>query len=111
VQLPWRLPVANRLAPSLSTGGSQAQAPGAGGSSSSSRPPLRTLQDPRLPNPHDPNSAGLASGVAPVGGGSIWVFAALLVPFALTAPWWARRHRPSALRRLVGIALRSERPG
>jgi hypothetical protein len=34
-----------------------------------------------------------------------------LIPFALTAPWWARRQRPSAIRRLMGVVSRLERPG
>jgi hypothetical protein len=51
---------------------------------------------------------------APAGasvGGLLWIFVALLVPFALTAPWWARRHRSAVFRRLLSVVLRLERPG
>ena len=53
-------------------------------------------------------------GAAPggTGGGSLWVFSALLIPFLLTAaPWWGRRQRPSVVRRLMGVVSRLERPG
>jgi hypothetical protein len=35
----------------------------------------------------------------------------LLVPLFLTAPRWASRHRPSVVRRLMGVVSRLERPG
>ena len=69
----------------------------------------RPQRDRRLPP--DPKVPGAASGNGSGDGGSLWVFAALLIPFALTAPWWARRHGPSTLRRLTGVVVRPERPG
>jgi hypothetical protein len=64
----------------------------------------------RLPlPPQSPSSLGAAPTGAGVG--SLLTFAALLIPFALTAPWWARRHRLSVLRRLTGVVSRLERPG
>jgi hypothetical protein len=73
------------------------------------RSPGPAPQDPRSPLPQDSTSLGAAGG--PPSGVSLWVFAALLIPFALTAPWWARRERLSAVRRLAGLSLRLERPG
>jgi hypothetical protein len=87
----------------------------------SSDPPahMRASQDrrtaaPQSPKklplpPQAPSSAGAAGGSG--GGGSLWAFAGLLIPFLLTALWWARRHRPSAVRRLMGVVSRLERPG
>jgi hypothetical protein len=69
------------------------------------RPP----QEPRNPGPQESSLLGAAGNGAP--GVSLWAFAALLVPFLLTAPWWARRHRSAAIRRLLSVVLRLERPG
>jgi hypothetical protein len=66
-------------------------------------------RDPRAPTPQQSPMLGGPAGAAT--GGSLWIFAALLVPFALTAPWWARRHRSVVLRRLLSVVLRLERPG
>jgi hypothetical protein len=67
-------------------------------------------RDGRLPRaPEFPGAAAGASSGG--GGGPIWVFAALLIPFALTASWWARHYGPSAFRRLAGVVVRPERPG
>jgi hypothetical protein len=67
--------------------------------------------DSRAPRPRDPLGPSAGSGGSPNGGGFAWGFAALLIPFALTVSWWARRYRPSAFRRLMGVVLRQERPG
>jgi hypothetical protein len=88
-----------------------------GGSSdppTGSRPvPNRLHTHPQLPQlplpPQAPSSAGAGAGAG--GGGWPLLFAAVLIPFALTAPWWARRQRPSAVRRLMGVVSRLERPG
>jgi hypothetical protein len=69
-----------------------------------------TPQTPQLPLPPQA-PVSLAAGVGGTGGGSLWVFAAVLIPFLLTAPWWARRQRSSAVRRLMGVVSRLERPG
>jgi len=62
--------------------------------------------------PRAPELPGAAAGASSGGGGGpIWVFAALLIPFALTASWWARHYGPSAFRRLAGVVVRPERPG
>jgi hypothetical protein len=66
-------------------------------------------RDPRAPTPHQSALLGAPTGAST--GGSLWIFAALLVPIALTAPWWARRHRSAVLRRLLSVVLRLERPG
>jgi hypothetical protein len=75
--------------------------------------PSRRHVGPQLPRPplppQAPSSAG--SGAGSGGGGSLLLFAAVLLPFVLTAPWWARRQRPSAVRRLMGVVSRLERPG
>jgi len=78
---------------------------------SARRSDSRAPRDPRAPMPHDPPpTLGAAAGAST--GGSLWIFAALLIPFALTAPWWASRQRPSGLlRRLMDVLLRLERPG
>jgi hypothetical protein len=74
------------------------------------RPDARAPKDERLPlPPQSPTSLGAAPSGAAVG--SLWIFAALLIPFALTAPWWARRYGPSGFRRLMGVVVRLERPG
>src|SRR4029077_486827 len=73
------------------------------------RDPRRAPQDPREPAPQESSMLGAPGNGAP--GVSLWAFAALLVPFFLTAPWWARRHRSAAIRRLLGVVLRLERPG
>jgi hypothetical protein len=69
----------------------------------------RAPQDPREPAPQESSMLGAPGNGAP--GVSLWAFAALLVPFLLTAPWWARRHRSAAFRRLLSVVLRLERPG
>jgi hypothetical protein len=69
----------------------------------------RAPQDPREPAPQESSMLGAPGNGAP--GVSLWAFAALLVPFFLTAPWWARRHRSAAFRRLLSVVLRLERPG
>ena len=69
----------------------------------------RGPQEPRNPGPQESSLLGAAGNGAP--GVSLWAFAALLVPFFLTAPWWARRHRSAAIRRLLSVVLRLERPG
>jgi hypothetical protein len=69
----------------------------------------RAPQEPREPGPQESSLLGAAGNGAP--GVSLWAFAALLVPFFLTAPWWARRHRSAAIRRLLSVVLRLERPG
>ena len=91
---------------SSSTGedSSRSKEPGA-----SKKTKQRTPRDGQLPP--QPKLPGAGAGPSPGGGGSLWVFAALLIPFALTAPWWARRHGPSAFRRLAGVVVRPERPG
>jgi hypothetical protein len=76
-------------------------------------PGTRPHSAPRVPQPPLPPQAPASLGAAAGGGtaGSLWVFAALLLPFFLTAPWWARRERPSVVRRLMGVVSRLERPG
>jgi hypothetical protein len=69
----------------------------------------RAPQEPREPGPQESSLLGAPGNGAP--GVSLWAFAALLVPFFLTAPWWARRHRSAAIRRLLSVVLRLERPG
>jgi hypothetical protein len=69
----------------------------------------RAPQEPRGPGPQESSLLGAPGNGAP--GGALWAFAALLVPFFLTAPWWARRHRSATLRRLLSVVLRLERPG
>ena len=69
----------------------------------------RAPQEPREPSPQESSLLGAAGNGAP--GVALWAFAALLVPFFLTAPWWARRHRSAAIRRLLSVVLRLERPG
>jgi hypothetical protein len=69
----------------------------------------RAPQEPREPGPQESSLLGAPGNGAP--GVSLWTFAALLVPFFLTAPWWARRHRSAAFRRLLSVVLRLERPG
>ena len=93
-------------------------APEAGGSSdvasqtgSSKRRPGTPPRDQRMPIPHDRTGLGAASGFAPGGGTSFWVFAAVLIPFALSVPMGTRGQRSSAIRRLASVVLRPERPG
>ena len=69
----------------------------------------RAPQEPREPGPQESSLLGAPGNGAP--GVSLWAFAALLVPFFLTAPWWARRHRSATIRRLLSVVLRLERPG
>ncbi|MFL5944993.1 MAG: hypothetical protein ACJ74C_06085 [Gaiellaceae bacterium] len=59
--------------------------------------------------PQTPVTLGASTGTS--GGGSLVAFAALLIPFLLAAPWWARRERLSAVRRLMGVVSRLDRPG
>jgi hypothetical protein len=65
----------------------------------------------RLPLPQAPDLPSASLGGASTTGGSPAIVAMLLLAFALTAPWWARRHLPSALRRLMAVVSRLERPG
>jgi len=65
----------------------------------------------RAPFPHAPNMPNASLGGASPTGGSPGIFAMLLLAFALTAPWWVRRRLPSALRRLMAVVSRLERPG
>jgi hypothetical protein len=65
----------------------------------------------RVPFPHAPNTPNASLGGASPTGGSPGIFAMLLLAFALTAPWWVRRRLPSALRRLMAVVSRLERPG
>jgi hypothetical protein len=65
----------------------------------------------RSPFQHDPTGLGAASGAASGGGTSFWFFALLLLPLALAIPWGIRRDRSSAVRRLMSVVLRPERPG
>jgi hypothetical protein len=69
----------------------------------------RAPHEPRDPAPQD--SAALGAPGNGAAGVSLWAFAALLVPFLLTAPRWARRHRSATFRRLLSVVLRLERPG
>lgn len=62
-----------------------------------------------IPQPPDDEKASLGAGVDR--GGSDGGLALLLLAFALTARWWARRQAPSALRRLMAVVSRPERPG
>jgi hypothetical protein len=65
---------------------------------------------PKLPAPEQaPAALGAAAGGS--GGGSLGVFAAFLLPLLLTVPWGTGRPRPSAVRRLMGVVSRLERPG
>jgi hypothetical protein len=75
----------------------------------SSRPEPQLPQN--RPGPVPRPSALLGGSAGSATGGSLWTFALLLTPFALTAPWWARRAGSSVLRRLMSVALRLERPG
>jgi trimeric autotransporter adhesin len=65
----------------------------------------------QVPFPHAPDMPNASLGGSSPTGGSPAVFAMLLLGFALTAPWWARRRLPSAFRRLMAVASRLERPG
>ena len=69
----------------------------------------RAPREPREPGPQESSLLGASGNGAP--GVALWAFAALLVPFFLTAPWWARRHRSAAFRRRLSVVLRLERPG
>jgi epidermal growth factor receptor substrate 15 len=91
---------------SSSTGEDSSRRKEPGASKKTTQP---TPRDGQLPP--QPKLPGAGAGTSSGGGGSLWVFAALLIPFALTAPWWARRHGPSAFRRLAGVVVRPERPG
>ena len=93
----------------------QRWAAGGGSPTTPARRPAERRRDaaPRIPQAPLPSQAPAALGAAPGGtsGVSLWVFAALLIPFLLAAPWWARRHGPSVVRRLTGVVSRLERPG
>jgi hypothetical protein len=92
---------------SSSTGKDSSRSHGPGASKKTKE---RAPRDGKLPRaPELPGTAAGASSGG--GGGSIWIFAALLIPFALTASWWARHYGPSAFRRLAGVVVRPERPG
>ena len=65
----------------------------------------------RVPVPNAPNMPNASLGGASPTSGSPGIFAMLLLAFALTAPWWVRRRLPSALRRLMAVVSRLERPG
>jgi len=84
-------------------------------SAAGSTPPSRRSQSgaPRhqVPFPHAPDLPNASLGGSPPVGGSQGIFAMLLLAFALTAPWWVRRRLPSALRRLMAVVSRLERPG
>src|SRR4029453_10638446 len=69
----------------------------------------RAPREPSKPGPQDSSLLGAPGNAA--GGLSLAAFAALLIPFFLTALWWARRYHPAAFRRLLGVVLRLERPG
>jgi hypothetical protein len=73
--------------------------------------PGNVPRDDRPPTPRDPTGLGAASGFGPEGGTSFWVFAALVLPFALSVPLGTRRQGSSAIRRLASVVLRPERPG
>jgi hypothetical protein len=63
------------------------------------------------PFPHAPKLPNASLAGTPDPGGSHGTFGVLFLAFALTAPWWARRHLPSAFRRLMAVVSRLERPG
>jgi hypothetical protein len=65
----------------------------------------------RVPFPDSEKMPNASLGGAPPTGGSPGAFAMLLLAFALTTPWWVRRRLPSALRRLMAVVSRLERPG
>jgi hypothetical protein len=83
--------------------------------SASSSPRLRRSLHPtehrRIPMPQSPDREKASLGAGVDRGGSDGGLALFLLAFALTAPWWARRHLPSALRRLMAVVSRLERPG
>jgi hypothetical protein len=93
---------------SLGAVGSTRSAPQTG----TSKPHRDTLPpENRPPFQHDPTGLGAASGTGSGGGTSFWFFGLLLLPFALAIPWGIRRQRSSAVRRLMSVVLRPERPG
>jgi hypothetical protein len=65
----------------------------------------------RVPPPDSQKMPNASLGGATPTGGSPGAFAMLLLAFALTAPWWVRRRLPSALRRLMAVVSRLDRPG
>ena len=66
----------------------------------------------RVPFPDSQKMPNASLGGASPSGGSHGAFAMLLLAFALTTPWWGRPRRlPSALRRLMAVVSRLERPG
>ena len=85
--------------------------PSAAGSAPPSRRPQSGAPRHRVPFPHAPDLPNASLGGAPPTGGSQGIFAMMLLAFALTAPWWVRRRLPSALRRLMAVVSRLERPG
>jgi hypothetical protein len=70
-----------------------------------------TSPDRRVPVPDPQKMPNASLGGAPPTGGSHGAFVMLLLAFALTTPWWVRRRLPSALRRLMAVVSRLERPG
>jgi hypothetical protein len=85
--------------------------PSAAGSTPPSRRSYSGAHRHRVPFPDAPNLPNASLGGSSPAGGSQGVFAMLLLAFALTAPWWARRYLPSAFRRLMAVVSRLERPG
>jgi hypothetical protein len=85
--------------------------PSAAGSTPPSRRSHSGAHRHRVPFPHAPDMPNASLGGSPPAAGSQGVFAMLLLAFALTAPWWARRRLPSAFRRLMAVVSRLERPG
>jgi hypothetical protein len=84
----------------------RAESPTPASRQSHSRTPHR-----RIPFPDSQKLPNASLGGAPPSGGSHGPFAMLLLAFALTTPWWVRRRLPSALRRLMAVVSRLERPG
>ena len=85
-------------------------------SAESSMSPLRRSHSgaprQRVPFPDSQKMPNASLGGASTSGGSHGAFAMLLLAFALTTPWWGRPRRlPSALRRLMAVVSRLERPG
>jgi hypothetical protein len=102
------------LAPSFAADAAEWSMPGQPSAASSTAPSRRSRSgapSQRVPFPHAPNVPNASLGGASPTSGSQGVFAMLLLAFALTAPWWVRRRLPSALRRLMAVVSRLERPG
>jgi hypothetical protein len=102
------------LAPSFGVDAAQWSTPGQPSAASSTPRSRRSdsgAPGQRVPFPHAPDVPNASLGGASPTSGSPGVFAMLLLAFALTAPWWVRRRLPSALRRLMAVVSRLERPG